>query len=391
MVEHSATLLYPHTFEKGSLASPSFDNVLVHDKLKGTGKLPAIQELPVYNPQWQLMNFSSLNQQESEASKFDSCTIVMQVYSRTSTFLDRLKHYHTLPLLHSIIIVWNNLQVAPPTINHPLSPTVDPTAPSFAVPIHILQQPRNSMNNRFLPFSELKTSCVLAMDDDWDFPHSKLLRAIRTWQTSPTGSARLVGFQQQGRVHIRKPNSDAPKSLLDLHVRGIRPNARLAHTRVLFRWGYGKTTRAAVSILMPSATVYHARYHEMYTKGLPKQAREVVDEVTNCDDILFNMLVANATGMGPVVLSDEARIEKSLVFETVGDGSASQVVRKDGLWRDKEHWEKRLWCINYFVEEVFGGKMPLVSTKILGVKKKRRVELNRSVAEGKEKRKTSVQ
>ncbi|KAJ3231758.1 Exostoses (Multiple)-like 3 [Chytriomyces hyalinus] len=298
-------------------------------------------------------------------TSFDTCTMVMQVYSRTSTFLDRLAHYHTLPFLSSIIIVWNNLNTPPPAhINHPNSSNFKPNAPTFTIPIHILQQPQNSMNNRFKPFKELGTSqCVIAMDDDWDFPHIKLVAAIRTWQTG--GYERLVGFQQQGRVHA--PSTAKKVSLSDLRVSGIQSDAVYAKESVSVKHKYGKNLqlqKLGVSILMPSATVYHAKYHRVYTHTLPERARAVVQELTNCDDILFNMMVANATRAGPVVLSDGERVEKALVFDKVG--------QKDGLWKDKEHWAKRLWCMNYFVEHVFDGNMPLISTRVVKGRKRRR-------------------
>ncbi|KAJ3111822.1 Exostoses (Multiple)-like 3 [Physocladia obscura] len=268
----------------------------------------------------------------------------MQVYSRTSTILDRLIYYQTLLYLSSIIVVWNNPTVAPPII---------PASHLLPVPIQILIQPRNSMNNRFLPFPSQKTSCTIAMDDDWDFSHAKIIRAIRIWQTR--AFSRLVGFRQQARIHIRRPQHTPAISttLMALKVSGISPTAVHAKTSVLSQYAYVKLVHGAASILMPSATVYHVQYHHMYTHRLPSAARAVIDELTNCDDILFNMMVANATGAGPVVLEDGGKVEKALVFE--GDGK--------GLWKDNEHWAKRGWCMNYFAENIFFG-MPLKVEKI---------------------------
>lgn len=38
----------------------------------------------------------------------------------------------------------------------------------------------------------------------------------------------------------------------------------------------------------------------MYTSELPQAARDLVDNVQNCDDLLFNYMLANATGSGPI-------------------------------------------------------------------------------------------
>ncbi|KAJ3266705.1 Exostoses (Multiple)-like 3 [Chytriomyces hyalinus] len=358
MVQHGKTLLF------SNCVSPlATINSQTHANSLPVSPFPPLESLKSFDA-YKRQTTLTLSLGEAVAS-FDVCTMVMQVYSRTSTFLDRLAHYHTLPFLSSIIIVWNNLNTPPPAhINHPESNTFKPNAPTFAIPIHILQQPQNSMNNRFKPFKELGGSqCVIAMDDDWDFPHAKLVAAIRAWQTG--GYERLVGFQQQGRVHV--PSTAKKVSLSDLRVSGIQSDAVYAKEAVSVKHKYGKNVqlqKAGVSILMPSATVYHAKYHHMYTYALPERARAVVQELTNCDDILFNMMVANATHAGPVVLADGDRVEKALVFDKAG--------QIDGLWKDKEHWAKRLWCMNYFVEHVFDGKMPLISTRVVKGRKRRR-------------------
>ncbi|TPX76977.1 hypothetical protein CcCBS67573_g01750 [Chytriomyces confervae] len=358
MVHHGKTLLF------SNCVSP-----LVTINSQPHATTPPV---PLFSPLESLKSFDAYKRQSAvtlslgeAVASFDTCTMVMQVYSRTSTFLDRLASYHTLPFLSSIIIVWNNLNTRPPAhINHPESTSYKPNAPTFAIPIHFLQQPQNSMNNRFKPFKELGASqCVIAMDDDWDFPHFKLVAAIRAWQTG--GYERLVGFQQQGRVHV--PSTAKKVSLSDLRVNGIQSDAVYAKESVSVKHKYGKILqlqKSGVSILMPSATVYHAKYHHMYTYALPERARAVVQELTNCDDILFNMMVANATCAGPVVLADGDRVEKALVFDKAG--------QEDGLWKDKEHWAKRLWCMNYFVEHVFDGKMPLISTRVVKGRKRRR-------------------
>ncbi|KAI8834230.1 exostosin [Chytriomyces cf. hyalinus JEL632] len=213
------------------------------------------------------------------------------------------------------------------------------------------------MKNRFKPFKKLGLShCVFAMDDDWHFPHVKLIAAVRAWQNS--GYDLLVGFQQQGRVHV--PSTAKKVSLSEPRVSGIQSDAMYAKESVSVKHKNGKNIqlqKAGVSILMPSATVYHSKYHHMYTYALPERVRAVVQELTNCDDILFNMMVANATRAGPVVLADGDRVEKALLFDNAG--------QKNGLWKDKEHWAKRLWCMNYFEEHVFDGRMPLISTWVV--------------------------
>ena len=44
------------------------------------------------------------------------CTMVMTVYERHATVMDRLRFYESLPCLKSIVVVWNNMLVAPPKV-----------------------------------------------------------------------------------------------------------------------------------------------------------------------------------------------------------------------------------------------------------------------------------
>lgn len=50
----------------------------------------------------------------------------------------------------------------------------------------------------------------------------------------------------------------------------------------------------------------------MYTHQLPQEARDYVDEVANCDDLLFNFMMANATGTGPACASPFASLARLL-------------------------------------------------------------------------------
>ncbi|KAI9322982.1 glycosyl transferase family 64 domain-containing protein [Obelidium mucronatum] len=390
MSQYGKTILYPNFPSHASLVKTESGKLLeeivesqdwlISERNRkvfrlGHPYISSLSTLPAYDMYFQKLGDGQARTLGDSVQSFDGCSMIMQVYSRASTILDRLKYYHTMPLLTSMIIVWNNLNATPPHINHPLTPPSSRNlkSPTFAIPIHILKQPFNSMNNRFLPFHEYtsNTSCHIAMDDDWDFSHAKLISAVRVWQRN--GFNRLVGFHQQGRVHVKRGGDDnVLKTLKDLKVGDNSYNggaggndnntttAMLSKTAVHFKFGYAKNTRKAISILMPSATIYHSKYHDMYTHDLPQRARAIVQELTNCDDILFNMMVANATGAGPVVLEDGLKIEKPIVFE-VGDGGGGG---KDGLWKDNEHWGKRAWCMNYFVEHVFGGRMPLKETRV---------------------------
>lgn len=88
------------------------------------------------------------------------------------------------------------------------------------------------------------------------------------------------------------------------------------------------------------------------------QARLIVDEMRNCEDILMNFVAANMTGVGPVLVGakrvrdwGDARNEGArglMAAEEVAVGLSS---------RKKDHRKRRGDCITEFHRVL--GKMPL--------------------------------
>ncbi|KAJ3218173.1 Exostoses (Multiple)-like 3 [Dinochytrium kinnereticum] len=320
-----------NTFEK-AVIMPELQGqgtrIKLMDQLISPSKsLPNLKSLDVYDATFSPEKNISTLLTNARPEAFDKCTMVMPVYSRHATILDRLEYYHTHPLLDSIIIVWNNPSVQPPII----APHIKSRRRAaqfkkkkkgkmnvFFVPIHIKVQPFNSMNNRYLPFSEMTSDCVISMDDDWDMPHDHITYAIQLWQAQFFNH--IVGFRHLGRQHFRGRDG---------------------------KWYYRKVENDGVSIMLPSGAVYHRRFHEMYSRSLPTAARLTVDKLTNCDDILFNMMVANATNSGPVVIDLFAK-----------------PMEMGGLWKEPDHFKKRSECLQDFAGDVFGG-MPLKYTTSL--------------------------
>ncbi|CAF4468517.1 unnamed protein product [Rotaria sp. Silwood2] len=97
------------------------------------------------------------------------------------------------------------------------------------------------------------------------------------------------------------------------------------------------------SMVLMAGLVFHRQYLYQYTYKLPQIARDLVESLINCEDILFNFLLANTTKQGPVVIDAWA---KPYDF--------------GGLWKRRTHAASRSLCINKFVE-IFGG-MPLKYT-----------------------------
>jgi hypothetical protein len=113
-------------------------------------------------------------------------TIVMLTYEREEVLLTSLARLYLLPYLNKVVVVWNG--GAPPS----------PEArwPDIGVPIVVLKAPRNSLNNRFVPFKEIETEAILSIDDDAHLRHDEIVFGFRVWREHRD---RIVGFP--GRFH----------------------------------------------------------------------------------------------------------------------------------------------------------------------------------------------
>ncbi|KAB7507082.1 Exostosin-3 [Armadillidium nasatum] len=158
-------------------------------------------------------------------------TIVMLTYERDQVLINSLARLYGLPYLNKVIVVWNS----------PKPPSETLKWPDLKVPIQVIRAERNSLNNRFLPFSEIETEAVLSVDDDAHLRHDEIVFGFRVWREERD---RLVGF--------------------------------------------------------PGAAFFHKYYSYVYSQVMPQAIRDKVDEYMNCEDIAMNFLVSHITRRPPV-------------------------------------------------------------------------------------------
>lgn len=270
---------------------------------------PPFQELHVYDLYHKrVANVSSLTNVKP-VKAIDGCTLVLVMYSRVDEFIRRINYYATSPYLSRILVVWNNLDIQPPEIPSNLTEKV-----------RVLRMEKNSLHNRYFPWPEIETDCVVNMDDDWELDLGKMNLAIRAWK-GLAGNF-IVGFSFLARNHVQSETGTYYYAPTNLEHSPYKPR------------------KSFFSILLPSGTVYHKRFSHLYTYGAPKEARDFVHKNMNCEDILFNFLVANATNQGPVVISH---------WQHSG--------RTDGLWTRGTHLSQRSECLQKFAG--LFGHMPL--------------------------------
>uniref|UniRef100_A0A1I8HM14 Exostosin domain-containing protein n=1 Tax=Macrostomum lignano TaxID=282301 RepID=A0A1I8HM14_9PLAT len=213
-------------------------------------------------------------------------------YNRESVLVGSLSKLAGLPYLHSVLVVWNGERPPNPS-------TVWPDL--GGVPLHFIRGPGNSLNNRFLPWSQIRTEAVLSLDDDVYMRQDELVLAFRVWREHRD---RIVGFP--ARFHARSGSG----------------------------WVYDSNQTCEYSMVLTGAAFLHVHYLHLYSYWLPAALRAEVDRLTNCEDILMNFLVSHVTRKAPI------KVTSRWTFPCFGCSQS--------LYKDDSHFFERSHCINYF-------------------------------------------
>ncbi|CAG0913774.1 unnamed protein product [Notodromas monacha] len=188
--------------------------------------------------------------------------------------------------------------------------------PDIGVPIEVVVADRNSLNNRFVPYSCIETDAVLSLDDDAYLRHDEIVFAFRVWREARD---RIVGFP--GRFHAWD------SSALD--------------------WAYNSNYSCELSMVLTGAAFVHKYYLYQYTYWMPAVIRHKVDELLNCEDIAMNFLVSHLTRKPPI------KVTSRWTFRCPG----CPVI----LSEDESHFLERHKCMQFFTKVY--GYMPLLYTQ----------------------------
>lgn len=233
-------------------------------------------------------------------------TVVMLTYEREAVLISSLARLHGLPYLNKVLVVWNS----------PRPPAEDLRWPDIGVPIEVVRVERNSLNNRFLPFSAIETEAILSVDDDSHLRHDEIIFGFRVWREQRD---RIVGFP--GRFHAWDSNNTA--------------------------WNYNSNYSCELSMVLTGAAFYHKYYSYLYSYTMPQEIRDMVDELMNCEDLAMNFLVSHVTRQPPV------KVTSRWTFRCPGCPVS--------LSEDDSHFQERHRCINFF-SRVYGYN-PLLYTQ----------------------------
>lgn len=236
-------------------------------------------------------------------------TLVILTYKREKSLMEILDKYVKLPYLNAIIIIWNDLSSEPSNLfiqkfNLYLS----------AQRIRIIKSEKNSLNNRFLPYSLIKTDAILSLDDDVMLRADEIMLAFRVWRENRD---RIVGFPARYHTFNFSTNNYEYKS---------------DHT-------------CEYSIILTGAAFYHRFFTYAYSYFIDERVKNKINEMQNCEDIAFNMMVAHMTRKPPIKVT----LRWNFYCQECQGWSNQTINQEYRLSSKTSHYLDRTKCLQYFI------------------------------------------
>ncbi|XP_071941883.1 exostosin-2-like [Antedon mediterranea] len=231
--------------------------------------------------------------------KAEGFTAVVLTYNRVESLFKIIREIAKTPSLSKILVVWNNQEMSPPAAT---------TWPKISKPLKVVQTKENKLSNRFYPYDEIETECVLALDDDILMLNPDELEfGYEVWREFPD---RLVGYP--GRLHTWDEATG--------------------------KWKYESEWTSSTSMVLSGAAFYHKYFNFLYTHRMPSVIKMWVDENFNCEDIAMNFLISNVTGKPPMKVTPKKKFK------------CPECIITGNLSADPKHMETRSECISDFAK-----------------------------------------
>ncbi|XP_029475083.1 exostosin-like 1 [Rhinatrema bivittatum] len=267
--------------------------------------------LPQYSTHLSDFPFYYLNHGLKPSSKFTAVIWASSpLLSQSQPVLKLLHAVSESQYCAQILVLWNSEKL-PPTSDR---------WPRTAVPLTVLPGKRK-MSHRFFPYNEIMTDAVLSLDEATMLSTSEVDFAFVTWRSFPD---RIVGFPMRSHFWDSSRN----------------------------RWGYTSKWTNEFSMVLTAAAFYHRYYHRLFTDYLPAKLRNLVDRISNCEDILMNFLVSAVTKLPPIKVTQKKQHKEPLFQQELKSSTLSLVNLR---------FSQRQDCINQFVS--WFGYMPLVHSQ----------------------------
>ncbi len=241
--------------------------------------------------------------------KEEQFTVVILNYKREAILSDLIEKYLKLPYLHSIIIVYNAIDS---NLSNQFIFKFNMYLKSKR--ITVIKSDKNSLNNRFFPYESIKTDAVLSLDDDMFLRPDEIMLAFRTWREN---REKIVGFPARYHTWNFTVQNFEYKSYLSCEY----------------------------SMVLTGAAFYHRFYNYIYSYVMDKRILNLVDELRNCEDIAFNMMVSHMTRRAPLKVSTKYTFYckecENVISKSENDLPVSL---RAG------HYQKRSFCLQNFIK-----------------------------------------
>jgi len=248
-------------------------------------------------------------QGESPQDKFTAVVYATSPITASAPLFRLLHVVAKSKFCHKVVVLWH-CDVPPPPPNR--------WPADLGLPVRVKVRDIKSVNIRFFPFKEIETDAVFNFDEDVILTTDEVDFAFGVWKEFPD---RLVGYP--GRSHHWEESAG--------------------------RWKYTSGWTNQYSMVLTSAAVYHRYYNHLYMHYLSPMLHEKVEQVNNCEDILFNFLLAHATRLSPIKLTQRRQHKESnRNLHSVTQDQQALKVRQD--------------CLEEFAE--WFGYMPLVHSSM---------------------------
>lgn len=203
-----------------------------------------------------------------------------------------------------VLVVWNK--------GLPPIPVKD--FPDAAVPIRIRVEEQNSMNNRYKPDPEIRHRAVLSLDDDLLLPCADLERAFALWRLDP---ARLVGYFPR-LVEPAQPPPEVESAVSAEEVALAAAGGLVQGGEVRYHGEPEAIRRGRYNMILSGAAFIDSQsYFPAYWSEELSPARDLVNELRNCDDMLMNFVVGNVTRDWGLPNPDPVQQKKEPMFVPV--------------------------------------------------------------------------
>jgi hypothetical protein len=237
--------------------------------------------------------------------------LVVPTYRRLKDLPKFLDNYAggNIPSLRRIVFLWNDIENEPPE-------TLLRSLDNYKkVPVIIEQRHINSLNQRFRKSENIKTECVLSLDDDMLFKPEDVQLGYESWKQYGQGRRRMLGYV------AREVTKDNSYMVHDFH---------------------------SYSMVLTKSSFFHVDWMDAYWSEdrVITGLRNYVEEHNNCEDILMAFIHAHYTRVPPIFMD--------VPFEDTGT--------KHGISTQPHHLAARTDCVRKFTKEL--GKDTLVSTDL---------------------------